>query len=127
MLDWRRRYGRLPSSYDWSRSHARRRRGEALERLAEGAWPAASVVSDVFGSWAAARAAASDPPRCVLPRGAPGAVLYLSGMDIEIAANGSIPRWDRTARDGTAWLGPSATRGCHRPGPESIGERGQGE
>ena len=33
MLDWRRRYGRLPTSYDWSRTHARRRGGEALERL----------------------------------------------------------------------------------------------
>ncbi|HET6865566.1 MAG TPA: sigma-70 region 4 domain-containing protein, partial [Solirubrobacteraceae bacterium] len=41
MLDWRRRYGRLPSSYDWSRTHARRRGGEALERLARGDWPAA--------------------------------------------------------------------------------------
>jgi hypothetical protein len=30
MLDWRRRYDRLPSSYDWSRTHARRRGGEAL-------------------------------------------------------------------------------------------------
>src|SRR6516162_6908467 len=25
MLEWRERYGRLPSSYDWSRTHARRR------------------------------------------------------------------------------------------------------
>ena len=60
MLDWRRRYGRLPSSYDWSRTHARRRGGEALARLADGRWPAASVVSSVLGSWAAARAAAFD-------------------------------------------------------------------
>ena len=60
MQDWRNRYGRLPSSYDWSRTHARGRGGEALERLAEGAWPAASVVGRTFGSWAVARAAASD-------------------------------------------------------------------
>jgi len=60
MLDWRRRYGQLPTSYDWSRTHARRRGGEALARLADGRWPAASVVSSVLGSWAAARAAASD-------------------------------------------------------------------
>jgi hypothetical protein len=51
MLDWRRQYGRLPSSYDWSVTHARRRGGEALERLRSGAWPAASVVTDVFGTW----------------------------------------------------------------------------
>jgi AraC-like DNA-binding protein len=27
MLDWLKTYGRLPSSYDWSRTHARRRGG----------------------------------------------------------------------------------------------------
>ena len=59
MLDWRRRYGMLPSSYDWSRTHARRRGGEALERLARGEWPAASVVGRLFGTWAGARVAAS--------------------------------------------------------------------
>jgi hypothetical protein len=59
MLEWRPRYGRLPSSYDWSCTHARRRGGEALERLARDEWPAASVVGNLFGTWAAARAAAS--------------------------------------------------------------------
>src|SRR5450755_5161843 len=44
MLEWRARYGRLPSSYDWSRTHARRRGGQALERLSNGDWPPASVV-----------------------------------------------------------------------------------
>ncbi|MGN6171083.1 MAG: hypothetical protein ACTHQQ_23365, partial [Solirubrobacteraceae bacterium] len=38
MGEWRDRYGRLPSSYDWSVTHARRRGGEALTRLQEGAW-----------------------------------------------------------------------------------------
>ena len=55
MLAWRERYGRLPSSYDWSRTHARRRGGEALARLGTANWPSASVVSDVFGSWEEAR------------------------------------------------------------------------
>jgi AraC-like DNA-binding protein len=59
MLAWRERYGRLPSSYDWSRTHARRRGGEALERLVTADWPAASVVTALFGSWRAARRAAS--------------------------------------------------------------------
>ena len=45
MRDWRGRYGRLPSSYEWSRTHAGRRGGEALARLARGEWPAASVVT----------------------------------------------------------------------------------
>jgi AraC-like DNA-binding protein len=58
MRAWRARYGRMPSSYDWSRTHARRRGRQALERLDEGDWPAASVVTEVFGTWAAARAAA---------------------------------------------------------------------
>ena len=59
MRTWSARYGRLPSSYDWSVTHARRRGGGALERLADGEWPSAAVVSDVFGGWPAARAAAS--------------------------------------------------------------------
>jgi hypothetical protein len=58
MHEWRERYGRLPSSYDWSRTHARRRGGEGLEQLAGRYWPAASVVTRVFGTWAAARTAA---------------------------------------------------------------------
>lgn len=44
------RCGRLPSSYDWSRTHARRRGGDALERLAGGAWPSASVVGPLFAA-----------------------------------------------------------------------------
>ena len=61
MCDWRSRYGRLPSSYDWSRTHARRRGGAALKRLDAGSWPPPAVVSALFGTWANARdAAASD-------------------------------------------------------------------
>jgi AraC-like DNA-binding protein len=60
MLEWRERFGRLPSSYDWSRTHAQRRGKPALRRLAAGNWPAASVVSTVFGSWALARDAATE-------------------------------------------------------------------
>jgi hypothetical protein len=59
MRVWQARYGRLPSSYDWSRTHARRRGGEALARLADGDWPSASVVANVFGRWAAAGEAAA--------------------------------------------------------------------
>ncbi len=56
MRAWRARYGAAPSSYDWSRTHARRRGGEALKRLQAGEWPAPSTVIDLYGSWAAARA-----------------------------------------------------------------------
>jgi hypothetical protein len=54
MRAWRARYGALPSSYDWSRTHARRRGGEAVKRLQAGDWPAPSTVIDLYGSWAAA-------------------------------------------------------------------------
>jgi hypothetical protein len=57
MLDWRERYGRMPSSYDWSRTHARRRGERASQRLAVGHWPSASIVSALFGTWAGAREA----------------------------------------------------------------------
>jgi len=59
MIEWERRFGRLPNSYDWSRTHARRRGGEALERLAVRRWPPASVVGSLFGNWAVARSLAS--------------------------------------------------------------------
>ena len=45
MRAWRARYGAAPSSYDWSRTHARRRGGEALKRLQAGEWPAPSTGS----------------------------------------------------------------------------------
>ena len=54
MRAWGVRYGAAPSSYDWSRTHARRRGGEALKRLRAGEWPAPSTVTDLYGSWAAA-------------------------------------------------------------------------
>ncbi len=60
MREWRARYGQLPTSYDWSRTHARRRGGEALARLSAGEWPSASAVSGVYGSWKAARTAAAN-------------------------------------------------------------------
>jgi hypothetical protein len=49
MREWRARYGRLPSSYDWSRTHAKRRGGVALKRLRDRQWPSASVVGQLFG------------------------------------------------------------------------------
>jgi hypothetical protein len=58
MREWRHRYGRLPSSYDWSRTHAKRRGGIALIRLHDGRWPSASVVGQLFGGWGKARGAA---------------------------------------------------------------------
>ena len=56
MRAWQQLYGMPPSSYDWSRTHASRRGGESLSRLQDGRWPAASTVSDLYGSWAQARA-----------------------------------------------------------------------
>ena len=59
MRAWERRYGRAPSSYDWSRTHARRRGPDALARLQERDWPTPATLSDLFGTWAQARAEAS--------------------------------------------------------------------
>jgi AcrR family transcriptional regulator len=59
MRKWLDCYGWLPSSYDWSRTHAHRRGGEALERLSTADWPSASAVTGSCGSWKAARAAAA--------------------------------------------------------------------
>jgi hypothetical protein len=53
MRAWRARYGAPPSSYDCSRTHARRGGGEALKRVQAGEWPAPSTVIDLYGSWAA--------------------------------------------------------------------------
>ena len=55
MRRWRCLYGAAPSSYDWSRTHARERGREAVARLGAGAWPAPATVIDLYGSWAAAR------------------------------------------------------------------------
>jgi hypothetical protein len=54
MRAWDARYGSPPTSYDWSVSHASRRGPDALSRLQDAEWPAASTVSEVYGSWAAA-------------------------------------------------------------------------
>jgi AraC-like DNA-binding protein len=43
--NWAERYGRAPSSYDWSRTHARRRGEEALRRLEADDWPAPATVT----------------------------------------------------------------------------------
>jgi AraC-like DNA-binding protein len=59
MREWSRRHGRAPSSYDWSRTHARRRGGERLRRLNDGDWPSPSVVTGMFESWRAAHALAT--------------------------------------------------------------------
>jgi hypothetical protein len=50
MLDWLQSYGSLPSSYDWSRTHANCRGGAALKRLNDRKWPPASVVGQRFGA-----------------------------------------------------------------------------
>ena len=54
MHEWRQRYGKAPSSTDWSRTHARTRGGEPLERFLARNWPAPSTVIDIYGSWPAA-------------------------------------------------------------------------
>src|SRR6185312_273614 len=90
MREWRESYGRVPSSYDWSRAHARARGAEALERLASGAWPAASVVGRLFGTWDAARTAASSEHVEASPGGpstAVGSIGHTGDLCAPIARN----------------------------------------
>jgi hypothetical protein len=54
MRRWAELYGRVPSSCDWSRTHARRRGAQAMRRLERGEWPSAATVSGLYGTWAAA-------------------------------------------------------------------------
>ena len=84
MLDWLNRYGRLPSSYDWSATHARRRGGEALERFAQGERPAASVVTGLFGTWATARAAATGRARKVQSGGSSSSMPWTARESISL-------------------------------------------
>jgi hypothetical protein len=56
MRAWKKLYGTPASSTDWSRTHARRRGGGAMERLGTGDWPSSSTVNGLYGSWAAALA-----------------------------------------------------------------------
>src|SRR3954449_6215821 len=60
MRAWAELYGRAPSSYDWSRTHARRRGAQATGRLCPGEWPAAATVGALYGTWAAALTDAFD-------------------------------------------------------------------
>ena len=56
MRAWHARYHSQPTSYDWSVSHAIRRGPDAVDRFQDTEWPAASTVSEVYGTWASARA-----------------------------------------------------------------------
>ena len=97
MSEWKARYGKLPSSYDWSRTHSRRRGGEAQRRLTEGRWPSSSVVTALWGSWPAARSAASaSVERCAAsesPR-----ILGVSGDRLGTKTNSVPNRRESTAK-----------------------------
>jgi hypothetical protein len=51
---WAELYGCAPTSYDWSRTHARQRGAQALRRLERDEWPSPATVSNPYGTWAAA-------------------------------------------------------------------------
>ena len=119
MLEWRERYGRLPSSYDWSRTHARRRGEHALRRLAEGHWPAASVVTAVFGTWAVARQAAAEKrpgdraPTEQYDRGLPEPPDRVRARpDEPVGAVAAADRLDRPATTADSFSPPATGRGA---------------
>jgi len=55
MREWAELHERAPSSYDWSRPHARRCGAQATRGLERGDWPAPATVNTVYCSWGAAR------------------------------------------------------------------------
>jgi hypothetical protein len=115
MRAWQARYGRCPSSYDWSRTRARQRGGEALDRLEAGEWPPASVVSAVFGSWAGAHEAAGTSADA-LPRSRsaswPG-VERSVGLERDAAAGG--------ARGGAQCAGEAVGLGAYGNAGPGVG------
>ncbi|MDQ6819149.1 MAG: hypothetical protein M3076_02230 [Actinomycetota bacterium] len=86
MRSWEAEYGRLPTSYDWSRTQARRRGGEALRRLNPGCWPSASVVTAVWGSWSAARSAIGAVP-----------ALRTAGLPSDASESREVNDWAQSA------------------------------
>src|SRR3954464_5325790 len=60
MRAWAELYGRAPSSYDWSRTHARRRGAQAMRRLECDDWPSPATVSGLYETWLSAVADAFD-------------------------------------------------------------------
>ena len=111
MCDWRARYGRLPTSYDWSRTHARRRGGQALARLARGDWPAASVVTRLFGTWAVARATARRQSREVPTSLPPPAASPLGSNSISLPKPRESTAKSTNLRGGVATTKPSDFQG----------------
>jgi hypothetical protein len=53
MRAWAQLYGRPPSSYDWSRTHASRCGAQPQRRLEQGEWPAPPTVSGIYRTWEA--------------------------------------------------------------------------
>ena len=124
MRDWRARYGRLPSSYDWSRTHARRRGGEALERLSEGELAVGERRQPaVCGSWLAARSAVGDAASSTARRLRPTDDGTTFGHRAHFCAQSPVIRRDIRGSGGGATVGKNAAvcryfllagRGCAR-------------
>jgi AcrR family transcriptional regulator len=113
MLRWSTRYGRLPSSYDWSSTHARRRGGEPLEQLSTDDWPSAGVVTAVYGSW---KTGCRRPP---LMATAPGIRNGRQLGTFAAAPPGQVVQGQAT-RDRTAAAAPSTRLGPNRRRPVLV-------
>ena len=124
MRAWRARYGRLPTSYDWSRTHAGRRGGEAFKRLAEGEWPASSLVTRLFGTWAIARAAASEP-NVAVPTRRPSATSRLGSNSISLPNSRESTAKSEDLRRGAERLRPRDLQGFSDYGPDFAHNSGR--
>ena len=117
MLEWRERYGRLPSSYDWSRTHARsaRRAGAATAgRRAAGPRPAWSAPCSERGLSRVRRPLETSPgeakPRWAVRSWFPNYLTSVRARPEEsVGAVAAADRLDRPVL-------PRPAVGCGRPG-----------
>jgi hypothetical protein len=124
MVDWRNQYGRLPSSYDWSRTYAKRRGGVALKRLKSES--GRRRASSAGFSGAGGKLVARQPQQCEVT--APGRVAlrlaepaHPPSIDARVceALGRSLPLRDTHAvADSAMWT--RAARRPRYPGPASA-------
>ena len=112
---WAERYGHVPSSYDWSRTHARRRGEQALRRLDLDDWPAPATVAKLYGSWSRALADAFADPAAPVPPTRPPLEPAVRSLTREIAVRADA--WMR--RQTPSAVTSSTTMRCGR-GPSVI-------
>ena len=87
MRDWERQFGWLPTSYDWSATHARTRGGEALERLRVRRWPPAA------SAWSAPITLPAAVGSGSFAENAPSAQIAVTGAGPQVSSSTTGQTW----------------------------------